>query len=362
MKQIQYEIHPAATIFPMMDDMSFDALKADIQKNGLEKVITFYQGKVLDGRNRLRACQELGIEPYGEEIEDDGSGTFDPYQWVLSMNLHRRHLTESQRAMIGGRLATLKRGYVKTQREKDDAPIGVPSSIEESANMLNVGQRSVVRAKQVLDAGSKEIIEAVDSGTLPVSFAAKFVTEEPDKKTQTQLLKKGGKAALKEHITEPSPFVDGGIRKKPSHDEACVNAFLKADNKLQVLDALIDKLTNEQRSYFIESVRRLDTRDTLPNQGDSNQRNKYVELSLQGKWIAVARSWLEDNCPCSVDEYYQCVSQLMPTHIASFRGNRNPQLSMAKAALYRLEKGYSSLQQAPCVDVIDGRITLRSRT
>jgi hypothetical protein len=156
--------------------------------------------------------------------------------------------------------------------------------------------------------------------------------------------------------------IQAGIRKKPTPEDACLSAFLKADNKLQVLDALIDKLTNEQRSYFIESVRRLDTRDTLPNQGDSNQRNKYVELSLQGKWIAVARSWLEDNCPCSVDKYYQCVSQLMPTHIARFRGNRNPQLSMAKAALYRLEKGYSSLQQAPCVDVIDGRITLRSRT
>lgn len=211
-QQTQYEIHPAATIFPMMDEVSFAALKADIQKNGLEKVITFYQGKVLDGRNRLRACQELGIEPYGEEIEDDGSGTFDPYQWVLSMNLHRRHLTESQRAMIGGRLATLKRGDVGNGR-KVDGQICPSTSLDESANMLNVGRRSVVSAKQVLGAGSKEIIEAVDSGKLPVSFAAKFVIEEPDKKTQTQLLKKGGKAALKEHITEPSPFVDGGDEK-----------------------------------------------------------------------------------------------------------------------------------------------------
>ncbi len=207
--QTQYEIHPAATIFPMMDEVSFAALKADIEKNGQQKWITFYQGKVLDGRNRLRACLELGIEPEGEEIDDDGSGQFDPYQWVLSMNLHRRHLTESQRAMIGGRLATLRIGHVKSQREKDGVPIGTPStSLEESANMLNVARRSVARAKQVLDAGSKEIIEAVDSGALPVSFAAKVVVEEPDKKTQTQLFKKGGKAALREHITEPPPFVD----------------------------------------------------------------------------------------------------------------------------------------------------------
>ena len=60
-QQTQYEIHPAATIFPMMDEESFAALKADIQKNGLEKVITFYQGKVLDGRNRCEHVKNLEL-------------------------------------------------------------------------------------------------------------------------------------------------------------------------------------------------------------------------------------------------------------------------------------------------------------
>lgn len=219
--QTQYEIHPAATIFPMMDEASFTALKNDIEKNGLEKCITFYEGKVLDGRNRLRACQELGITPQEEEIEDDGSGQFDPYQWVLSINLHRRHLTESQRAMIGGRMASIKVGEVGNGR-KVGLPIGRPT-IEQAAGLLNIGERSVARAKKVLDAGSKEIIEAVDSGTLPVAFAAKVVIEEPDKKTQTHLFKKGGKAALKEHITEPSPFVDDAQEKS----ECAVNSLKK---------------------------------------------------------------------------------------------------------------------------------------
>jgi len=52
--------------------------------------------------------------------------------------------------------------------------------------------------------------------------------------------------------------IQAGIRKKPLPDEACVKAFLKAENKLQVLDALIDKLTDEQRCYFIESIKRKD--------------------------------------------------------------------------------------------------------
>lgn len=209
----KHEIHPAATLFPMMDAASFEMLKADIKENGQEKCITFFDGMLLDGRNRMKACEELGIEPLIEEIEDSGDGSFDPFRWVLSMNLHRRHLTESQRAMVAAKLAKLKVGDVKTQRESSGVSIDTPS-LDQAAEMLSVGRASVARAKQVLEYGSNAIIEAVEKGELAASFAAKVVTEEPDKRTQTQLLKKGGKEALKEHITEPSPFVDRDDEKR----------------------------------------------------------------------------------------------------------------------------------------------------
>jgi hypothetical protein len=212
-QKAEYEIHPAATLFPMMDADSFQRLKADIKENGQEKCITFFDGQLLDGRNRMKACEELGIEPSIEEIEDSGDGKFDPFRWVLSVNLHRRHLTESQRAMVAAKLATLKRGHVKTQRDSDGVSIDTPS-IEDAANLLSVGRATVARAKDVLASCSDEIIDAVEQGELPVSFAAKMAAEEPDKKTQTKVYKKGGKAALKEHITEPSPFVDDDDDKK----------------------------------------------------------------------------------------------------------------------------------------------------
>lgn len=200
-----YETHPAATIFPMMDDESFAALKADIKANGLKVAGELYGNQVIDGRNRYKACQELGIEMEFWEI-DESDKNFDPVAYVLSRNLYRRHLTESQRSIIAGKLAKLKVGQVGNGR-KVEGPIG-PSTLEQAADMLNVGRRSVVRAKQVLDAGSSEIIQAVESGKLPVSFAAKVVTEEPDKKTQSQLWKEGGKTALKAHISEASNYAD----------------------------------------------------------------------------------------------------------------------------------------------------------
>jgi len=225
-QKAEYEIHPAATLFPMMDADSFERLKADIKENGQEKCITFFNGQLLDGRNRIKACDELGIEPMIEEIEDNGDGKFDPFRWVLSVNLHRRHLTESQRAMVAAKLATLKRGDIKTQRESSGVQICTPS-IDEAASLLNVGRTSVANAKKALDTCSDEIIDAVEKGQLPVSFAAKMAAEEPDKKTQTKVYKKGGKEALKEHISEPSPYVDEQEEKK----ESAVSTFKKLWSK-----------------------------------------------------------------------------------------------------------------------------------
>jgi hypothetical protein len=123
--------------------------------------------------------------------------------------------------MVAARLATLKRGDVKTQRDSSGVSIDTPS-IDDAASLLSVGRASVARAKQVIEHGSNAIVDAVESGEIPVSFAAKFVTEEPDKKTQTELVKQG-KKAMKEHITEPSPFVDD-IQER---EEASSVAYIK---------------------------------------------------------------------------------------------------------------------------------------
>ncbi len=98
-------IHPAANLFPMLPEAELQELAADIKANGLQQPIVMFGAQLLDGRNRWRACEIAGVEPRLR----DWSGT-DPIGFVVSMNLKRRHLDESQRAMVAARIATLSRG------------------------------------------------------------------------------------------------------------------------------------------------------------------------------------------------------------------------------------------------------------
>jgi len=61
--------HPAASIFPMMSDADIEALVADIRTNGQREPIITTEGMILDGRNRARACEMLGIAPITAELD-----------------------------------------------------------------------------------------------------------------------------------------------------------------------------------------------------------------------------------------------------------------------------------------------------
>ncbi len=91
----QHELHPLCTLFPRMAGAEFDALVADIKANGLTQPIILHDGMILDGGNRYRACIEAGVEPKFRKFDGASVVTF-----VLSANLHRRHMTPGQQAAI----------------------------------------------------------------------------------------------------------------------------------------------------------------------------------------------------------------------------------------------------------------------
>ncbi|MGZ5849895.1 MAG: hypothetical protein ACXWJN_04835 [Methyloceanibacter sp.] len=139
------EFHPLAEMLPLVLGAEFERLVADIAEQGPLNPITLYQGKVLDGRNRERACRAAGVEPRYVEFEGK-----DPAAFVLSQNLARRHLGPSERAMVAARMANLKWG------QRGDRVEG-QICLSKAAQLLGVSPRSVKSARVVLDHGTAEL-------------------------------------------------------------------------------------------------------------------------------------------------------------------------------------------------------------
>ena len=86
--------HPASELFPMMTDDRFEELVSDIEKNGIRVPVVMCEGMILDGRNRAKACEQLGIEYLTKEYAGN------PYEFVWSLNGLRRDLETGQRYLI----------------------------------------------------------------------------------------------------------------------------------------------------------------------------------------------------------------------------------------------------------------------
>lgn len=158
-------VHKAADIFPNMSNQEYADLKEDIRVRGQQVPIVIQNGYLIDGRHRYRACVELGIAPLFTELP---VGEEPVERLVISLNLHRRHLSESQRALIAAKMATTGVG---TNQHTAGAV-----SQQQAASEMKVSVDSLQRAKSVLNLGSDELIDAVQAGKLDISNAAQIAT------------------------------------------------------------------------------------------------------------------------------------------------------------------------------------------
>lgn len=94
-----YPVHPAAELFPMLSGLEFDDLVEGIRSGGLITPIVLHEGQILDGRNRLLACQKAGVEPKFVDWKP-AEGEDNPWDYVWNANARRRHLPQGQLACL----------------------------------------------------------------------------------------------------------------------------------------------------------------------------------------------------------------------------------------------------------------------
>jgi ParB-like chromosome segregation protein Spo0J len=180
-----YPAHPVASIFPLMSASEYDSLLADIRENGLIEPIWIYQGQIIDGRNRDRACREIGFEPTVREWNGVGSLV----SFVVSLNLKRRHLDPSQLAMVGVDVLPMLEAEA---RERQRAGLNQYSSLreiipegstgkasEQAAKIVGANPRYVSDAKSIT-AKAPEIATHVRAGRVSIPEAKVLVNAEPE--------------------------------------------------------------------------------------------------------------------------------------------------------------------------------------
>jgi ParB-like chromosome segregation protein Spo0J len=182
----QLKFHRVCELFPDMAADDYQSLKSHIAEHGLQTMILTFNNEIIDGRHRAKICQELDIPVDCEEWDGEEEHLLD---YVLGENLMRRHLTQSQKGMIGAELERIIAAQIAEEKgnklsqshpstQSAFAKIGKsqlqPSrdAAAEAAKQVGVNRTYVTEAKKIV-ASSPEIAKKIKSGELSITEGKK---------------------------------------------------------------------------------------------------------------------------------------------------------------------------------------------
>ena len=187
---IDYPLHPFCEIIPEMGADELEELTESIKLLGLQDPIVLYDGQILDGRSREFGCKAAGVQPRYvsfasicpavNKVSTKEEKDKIALDWVISHNVHRRHLDASQRAMVAAKLATFNVG--NPHRTEDTAGV----TQKEAADKMGVSTVLVSQAAQVMKHDPEKAKE-VEAGKKTVSKAAAELKEQKQMAPETKL-------------------------------------------------------------------------------------------------------------------------------------------------------------------------------
>jgi hypothetical protein len=169
----QLELHPLCTLFPRLSGADFDALRDDVAANGLRQPIVMHDGMILDGGNRYAACLAANVKPSFIKFSGDSIGAF-----VLSANMHRRHLSAGQQAAIVASVQDW--GNAQTVGKPKSVNVDPLATIDQRAAQSGASRSTQKMADKVAKA-SPALAQKVAHGEISLPKAAKQI--EPAKAT-----------------------------------------------------------------------------------------------------------------------------------------------------------------------------------
>jgi ParB family transcriptional regulator, chromosome partitioning protein len=199
---MQYEAHPIADIFPEMSPEDYTRLIFSVKRDGLLEPIWLYEGCILDGRHRYKACAESGVEPRFEIFE----GTHDDAMtFSLALNLNRRHMTTEQKAALG---VSIKCYEAERARERMTAGVNQHSSPTEifpeaskgeardkAGEAVGVSGKTIDKAEKIAES-APDVFDRMKQGHYGSLETARKVAELPEEEREVvhQAMDEGVKA------------------------------------------------------------------------------------------------------------------------------------------------------------------------
>lgn len=165
--------HELAEIFPLLEGEEFDKLVESIEENGQREPIILCEGKILDGMNRQRACEKLGINPIYKNLPEDD----DPLDFIIDMNIRRRHLNQGQKAFIAAKLLPY---FEKKARQRQATSLSMGERLrsskkieegkdhlasEDAAQEVGINARQVQKAKRIEQDAPEKVVDIVSGKT-----------------------------------------------------------------------------------------------------------------------------------------------------------------------------------------------------
>lgn len=167
----KYKLHPIALVYPDIQGQHFEDLKKSIKKGkGLRQPIILHEGKIIDGKNRYRACQELGIEP--DTVEWNGKGSLADF--VSDLNSVRRDLLKTQRAVAG---RELKKFYaIEAKQRQGKKGEGKDRSSALAARACGVSRAYIDQADMICKE-SPDLYQQMKDGIITISQAVREINK-----------------------------------------------------------------------------------------------------------------------------------------------------------------------------------------
>lgn len=260
--------HPLSNAFPSMSDSEQSSLTQDIKENGQRNAIIIYDGQVLDGWHRYQACMALGKVPVTENLSDG----VDPVAYVISVNMHRRHLTATQRSFA----AVACTEWAEIGRPQKQIGTSAELKVQTTAEMAksaDVSPRTIQDTKTAVKAGfGEELRDGKLSAKKAAELAKPPVIKQPEPllNDEPPVLHKDD---AKETVTIPKEQHDGMM-------EMIEEYLADAEALANVLDA------DDQLAESVKEIRRLTSHiSVLESQlnGANAKNNELISMvkSLQ---------------------------------------------------------------------------------